>query len=374
MISLLNNKNNEIILYGAGFLAPDFIWFCRKNNIKIKYILDKKFNRNEIFLGIHGYSPINYHFSKKEKEKNIVIITIIKEKTQKEVKKFLKKIGFKKVFLYNEVREYNNYLQNFLKLLPEKKKNKFFKNSDTKEVAVILHLYYPDLVNEVVAFLSNISESFSLYVSIPPTLDCWLIKKQLSEGLPQAEVSVYVFENKGRDIAPFLKILKTIITKNYKQILKIHTKKSLHVNFGTLWRRQLYFRLIGSFQCYNKVKYIFKKYNKVGLIAPLGYLYPLKYYLGNTEEKIKNLLNIFKIDWDKNISKFVFVAGTMFWFRPEVFKKLGSLDNSFLIFEPEAGQLDGTLAHALERFFGILPVIEGYKILQMDEEGKIYEQ
>ncbi len=373
MISLLNNKNNGIILYGAGFLAPDFIWFCRKNNVKIKYILDKKFKERDKFLGIDGIFPENFYPSEEERKQIPVVITVIREALQKEIKEYLSKKGFEKIYTFNEVREYQEYFKKFLNLDISFRKfpdNQCLKGSNTSSTAVILHLFYPDLIHEINFFLANINDFFDLYVSVPLNLDINMVKDELKKGLKNiAKIKIYRFENRGRDIAPFLKFLKEVVNKNYKQVLKIHTKKSLHVNFGTIWRRQLYSRLIGSSRIYKIVKELFQSDKELGMIAPLGYLVPIKHYVKESEKHLRKLLNLFNITGDYN--DFSFVAGTMFWFRPEVFKKLIEVNPDNLEFEPEEGQLDGTLAHGFERFFGVLPAVQGYKVLQIDEEGEI---
>lgn len=374
MISLLNNKNNEIILYGAGTLGIDFIAFCKIKGVKIKYILDKKFQTQENFMGIPAYTPLEYYPSEQEKKEGIVIITVFRKELQKEIKQFLQEKGFKNIFWCFDIIEYQNYLNKFL--YPDWKKKKFFQklincNEYNKDIAVILHLYYFDLLPEIKFYLSHITDPFDLYISINQKVNAKEVKEEFLKEFPYINAEIYIYENRGRDIAPFLKIFKKIYKKNYKKILKIHTKKSLHIPYGNLWRRQLYSRLIGDVKCYKTVKKIFQTFPEVGIIAPLGYLYPLKYYIGKNKEKLKKLANIFKISFDEQ-ENFFFIAGTMFWFKPRVFKRLASIDLDLLNFEPETGQIDGTLAHAFERFFGILPKIEGYKILQMSEEGKIY--
>ena len=42
------------------------------------------------------------------------------------------------------------------------------KHSDT---CVILHLYYPDMWNEIRSYLSNLGEQFDLFVTIPYEVD-----------------------------------------------------------------------------------------------------------------------------------------------------------------------------------------------------------
>lgn len=191
------------------------------------------------------------------------------------------------------------------------------------------------------------------------------------ERLNLRKLFVLKCKNRGRDVAPFLEVLKLLVKRGYKKVLKLHTKKSTHHHLDNLWRRQLLTRLLGSREAYQKVKEVFSTRKEVGMIFPLGYSYSLIWYLGKNGEKRHKLLDFYNIE--TSLERYYFVAGSIFWFRPEAFKRLAETDLRKVRFEDEKGQVDGTLAHAYERLFGILPVVEGYKVVQLDEEGNTYE-
>jgi len=60
----------------------------------------------------------------------------------------------------------------------------------------------------------------------------------------------------------------------------------------------------------------------------------------------------------------------MFWFAPKAIAPLHKIPDSLLTFAPENGKQDGTLAHALERLFGILPQLGGYTISSLALAGQ----
>jgi lipopolysaccharide biosynthesis protein len=62
---------------------------------------------------------------------------------------------------------------------------------------------------------------------------------------------------------------------------------------------------------------------------------------------------------------FQFPAGSMFWFRVAA---LAGLDDFILAeddFEPECGQTDGTLAHAVERLVALFAEQRGYRMREI---------
>ena len=49
-----------------------------------------------------------------------------------------------------------------------------------------------------------------------------------------------------------------------------------------------------------------------------------------------------------------FPAGSMYWFKPEIFSQQVIQNLSTLTFQDELGQYDGTMAHGIERIVGVL--------------------
>ena len=165
-------------------------------------------------------------------------------------------------------------------------------------------------------------------------------------------IEVYEVENRGRDVLPFLKVLPKVIEDGNEFILKVHTKKSLHRADGDKWRQELYAQLL-SFPMYVRALRYFEEDQDLAMVAPDGSLAPLSYYWGSNRSNVLSLCNGYGVNFEKN-KNCQFVAGTMFIARSSMFKKL--LLNKRVnaeSFEDECGQVDGTVAHAYERFFGI---------------------
>ncbi|MCY9864476.1 hypothetical protein OTK49_18340 [Vibrio coralliirubri] len=214
----------------------------------------------------------------------------------------------------------------------------------TAKVAVILHLYYESCWDEIDYYLSNIADPLDLYVSLgehvsKATEDKLLIK------FPNAVI--YKLPNIGRDIAPFIHIFKSIDVNRYEAICKIHSKKSKHRVDGALWRNYLLGRLLGSSR---KVKLIRENLNDsdVGMISPYFHRLCSKNYINDNQELLSKLIEMHGESYGS--VSFDFVGGSMFWFKPQALEPLLFMDIGS--FELENNQLDGTLAHAVERYLG----------------------
>lgn len=237
--------------------------------------------------------------------------------------------------------------------------NSFARRHDT---AVILHLFYADLWPEVCRFLGNIPDGYDLYVTTPEERH-GSMKNMVLADVPNA--IVLGLPNRGRDIAPFLDIVGRVITSGYKRICKIHSKKSLHCFGGDRWRTALYEALMGSEDKVRNIFTAFGNYPGIGIIGPAQYLFDYGSCSVRNNEKVEQLSE--RMGIQVGGMKFSFFAGSMFWFRPGALKTLVDLGLDAGDFEPEAGQADGTLAHAVERVFLLAVATSGYCSISTDD-------
>jgi lipopolysaccharide biosynthesis protein len=233
------------------------------------------------------------------------------------------------------------------------------------DTAVILHIYYPELWDEIHSYLLNLQGQFDLFVSVPNSVKFDTTK--ILQHYPQAHI--YRSENRGRDIAPFVKIFKAIYNANYQYICKIHTKKTTHRENGEQWRRDLLNKLLGSSEMIEGAKRALDSDVCIGLLAPKGHILPASSFMAENEENVIRLAKKAGIDFEDK-PDFDFIAGSMFWFKPLALSSLVSMDIKDEDFDVEKGWKDGTLAHAFERFIGLLAYKNGFQILEIGENAK----
>ncbi|MCE1254192.1 MAG: rhamnan synthesis F family protein [Anaerolineae bacterium] len=222
------------------------------------------------------------------------------------------------------------------------------------KIAVILHLFYPELWQEIADNLDHISEPFDLYISIPYEKEAFI--PTIRQHYPQAYI--YTCHNRGRDVAPFIEIYSAIVNTGYDLICKVHSKMSPHLAEGNQWRQSLLNELIGSPQRVQAIINLFEQYQEIGMLVPRGYLYSAldANTMGNLAhmERLSKLLQIPLRGFE-----FEYPAGSMFWCRAETLKKLAQSGLQTHNFPPERGQLNNTPAHAIERFWGLMVVDSG---------------
>ena len=242
-------------------------------------------------------------------------------------------------------------------------KTKLVKDHDT---AVILHVYYPEMFAEIAEYLKNLDGDFDLYVSLPENIVDFA--KEIVSIFPNARL--LLFENRGRDIAPFIALYNSIKSLGYIYYLKLHTKKSPHRDDGEAWRKDIYKKLIGSRKNIDLIKQKFHENPHIGIVGPKGHVLDYRLYQGANEVSIKSLSKRAGIPHCED-SSFFFVAGTMFWAKPEAFQLLDNLGIVTADFETEPIVEDGALVHALERFIGLATKQAGFDILEVDENCTI---
>jgi len=220
-------------------------------------------------------------------------------------------------------------------------------------VAVQLHVFHVDVLSEIRNYLLHIPIEFSLYVTTDSHEKVNDIRRIFKSIEHMGKLEIKVTRNQGRDIAPMLIAFGQQL-QNHALVLHLHTKKSPHNNELRGWRTYLMNCLLGSQLTVESIFTEFGQHESLGVFYPAPYL-PIKPFmrLGGNSNYMYDLIRKSgrpSSDFDE-IEKADFPAGSMFWFRGEVIKPLVDMNLSFDDFAVEAGQDDGTLAHAVERMF-----------------------
>ncbi len=247
----------------------------------------------------------------------------------------------------------------------------YMENNDTDgvllrpdiKIAIHAHIFYVDILEELSLAFSAIPTSYDLYVSTDTVEKKQKIEKYFTENSTAKNIYVEVFENRGRDVAPFLIQMKNRI-KSYDYICHVHTKKSSTQDYnatGNAWRKYLLRNIFGTDAYCRSLINLFEKYSEIGIIAPPTYT-PLKEYIGwgaNNEniEKLNSKMGAIKNGLPNRPQ---FPSGTMFWAKTQAIIELFELGLTQSDFENETGQSDGTLAHAIERYWYYIALNHNY--------------
>ena len=234
-----------------------------------------------------------------------------------------------------------------------------FVEKTTDTIAIVVHVFYIDVWKEIIGYLLKLDMDYDLYVTVPECMADSDIKSMISD---YPDMHIYMTENRGRDVLPFLQIMNIIGLDSYQYICKLHTKKTGDSPLGNVWRKLLYFDLLGSNKIVKKIISIFKNDKSIGMVTGKNTILDSERYdYGNTV-KIDTLVDNSGFT---SQNQYLFAGGTMFWIRAELIEPILNLFQSgALNFESEKGQKDNTLAHAIERFFGIICQLKYKKIVE----------
>lgn len=221
------------------------------------------------------------------------------------------------------------------------------------KAALLAHVYYPELWPEIVKVWRTLPKGSPLLITTNYGTGTKI--RELSGNNPLIEI--YEGENRGRDIAPFMKILNSGGLDRFDAVLKIHTKRSPHRVDGNLRRKVLFASLAGH--AYN-VRRVLQQFcaSRVGLVGPAGFFRSHKDYWMANQTLVETLCRRMRPAAPVRLG---FFEGTMFWIRPQALAPLRALNLQPEDFDAEAGQLDGTLHHATERVFTLCALAAGYE-------------
>ena len=228
-------------------------------------------------------------------------------------------------------------------------------------VAVQAHVFYDDLIGEVVKYTNHISVPFDLYISTNSEEKANRILGYLYTHSDACHICVEVYGNVGRDVIPFLKQMESRIQR-YDYLCHMHTKKSNHASIlGDVWRDYLYENLMGSRDLVSEILTRFETDEKVGIIMPEN-LDMLKDFVmwGSNRELAQTLMKRIGCDIKLHDEPIMFPAGDMFWMRTKAVQNMFNTAAFSDMIPEESGQIDGTVMHAIERSWLYLAENNGY--------------
>ena len=162
---------------------------------------------------------------------------------------------------------------------------------------------------------------------------------------------------------PLVQLANAGLLDPYDLVLKVHTKRSAwrdeHRGLpgtGRSWRERLLSDLLGERANVEGVLEAFRQTPDLGILTGNGSVLGPDYW-GQNRRQASALLR--RIDIRLAAESLVFAAGSMYWARASVLRRLADLRLSRADFGPELGQVDGTTAHALERVIGMLTLESG---------------
>ena len=352
-------KNNPNILYYSGFIYKNLIL----NKLNINNTLFRTCIINSNF---NDYKPQKFYIANDlifQSEKNkqefnggYIFVDSWNDYFNGNYLEYDEKYG------YSSINSFSKSILN----ISYKNENYQLYDYDKAIIAIHVHVFYEVLFYEkIFSKINLIPIKYDLFISTTSPEKKSYIEKCLN-NLSHNNYKISIFENKGRDIYPFLTQMRNHF-KKYKYICHLHTKKSLHSPIlGTNWSQYIFKNLIGNAETVLEIINDFENNEKLGFIFPEIYyeiIYGLKGFeninlalhitnKNNINYILKQIFHKYQIG-----EKIIFPAGNMFWARTKAIYQIFKININF---PDELNQVNDTIMHAIERIWLYLVKLNGY--------------
>jgi lipopolysaccharide biosynthesis protein len=237
-------------------------------------------------------------------------------------------------------------------------------------IAVLTHLFYHDLWDDLAAYITHICFPFDLYVNLVEGNPAnGPMAKTIRHRFPGAHVQVT--ENRGRDIGGFLRLTAAVLQggRPYSSVILMHSKKSLRKppGHGSEWLHTLLNCLLGHPERVKEIMLAFLIEPCLGMVGSDVWLFNEQIRPELAFSKNRPFVEEYRRRFNLPYAATDFIAGTMFWVRAEPFLGFFAQHDPLAIAaELETGdhydEDQPTRTHALERIFGYLVTSQGYII------------
>ncbi len=233
-----------------------------------------------------------------------------------------------------------------------------------KKIAVQIHMFYTETMDETIKNLNMMPYNFDCFISTDSKDKADAISAAFNEKCRCKNCTVELFENRGRDVAPFIIQMADRIDE-YDYICHIHSKKTATADHGNDWRKYIFRHLFGSSEYLKRLFALFENDFNLGIVFPETF--PVLEYQaewGGNLKGVRELLETLNI-YRTYPQDPIFPVGNMFWAKTEAVRPLFKAGIGLKDFAEEAGQVNATLAHCIERSWVYVAQEYGFKYLKV---------
>lgn len=236
-------------------------------------------------------------------------------------------------------------------------------HSRSPKVAISLHIFYEDYIDRFTTRISALDFQVDVFITSPDESICEKAVIAFGELLNVNNVTVRKVPNIGRNFGPLLVEFGAQIL-SYDVLGHFHSKKSLYSGREqSEWADYLLDSLLDPARSkFHLLTLLDCKQSNLGIVFPTtppSLPFWGNHWLRNVESGRK-----WARELGLELKKFGFITypmGGMFWAKTDALKQLLSYPWSYEDFPEEAGQIDGTTHHAIERLVVVCCQSNGYK-------------
>ena len=221
--------------------------------------------------------------------------------------------------------------------------------------ALVYHLYYPELVDEAVCVLGQLSSCFDVFLSVSSLISAQHLRRLV--GACSGNVVISEFPNYGYDIYPFLRYVSDDnldLLGRYRWILKLHSKRSTHRPDGAAWSEALREQLCGL--DLDRIQ------PEIGFVMPEMSTLKVSDFVGSNRQQMKTMMQLLGVDASL-LETSHFAAGSMYLIRTQCLQPFREqLPRLLSLLAQEGYRVDGSYAHALERCMQFMAYRAGYHL------------
>ncbi len=239
-------------------------------------------------------------------------------------------------------------------------------DKNTFKVALVMHLYYMDLLEDAVHYAEMMPTDSDIYV-ITCNMENQDHIQQKFSGIGNIR-NIRVTENRGRDVGSLL-VATADLQEKYDLICFYHDKKSNHLTLGTVGKSFSYKiseSVLSTKEYVHNLISIFEENPKIGMLTGISpnhgtFLDGLAREWGSNYLKTKELAEElrFRVPMsEEHIPAIGF--GDVFWYRTKAMLPMFRKEWKYEDFPKEPVEIDGTILHAIERLYPFAVQEAGY--------------